>query len=188
MSETSTQTTLNITPVEPSKYSLGITFGIITGLGYIVLLLVKYSFFASSPVPYGIFGSVSYLIILLSYVLCGIQRKKQLGGYAETRELFLTLLIAIIITEGCYVVFNYIYLTFIDPDFMKKYSEATYQYLSKRGVNTTGIQEKMKQLNDQSHSLFRISINLLGLGIWIIIDSIICLVISFVLRKPKPQF
>lgn len=172
----------------PNKYSLGITFGIITGLVYVVLLFIRYNYFAFSPVAYNTFAFIAYIIILILYLVCGIRRKKQLGEYSETKEIFLTLFIAILITETIYVVFNYVYLTFIDPDFMNKYLQVTYDYLSHKGINTEGIEAQMDKMKDQTKSLSSFAFSLVGLGIWIIIDSIICLILSLALRKPKPQF
>lgn len=170
------------------KYSLGLTFGLITGLIYVVLLFVRYNFFAYSPVAYNTFAFAAYIVILGMFLFCGIRRKKQLGEYSETREIFFTLFITILITETIYVVFNYIYLTFIDPEFLKRYLQVTYDYLSHKGISTEGIEAQMDKMKDETKSLSSIGFSLVGLGIWIIIDSIICLVLSLALRKPKPQY
>lgn len=170
------------------KYAIGVTFGIITGLVYIILLLVKYNFFAFSPVAYNTFALISYGIVLALFVFCGIRRKKQLGGFAEIREIFLSLFLALLITEIVYTFFNYLYLNFIDPDFLNRYLQTTYDYLVKKHINAEGVQMKMEQLKQQSHAINNITFSLMGLGLWIIIDSLLCLVISLAIRKPRPQY
>jgi hypothetical protein len=188
MTDNLNQTEQSIIVHAPNKYSLGITFGIITGLVYVVLLFIRYNFFAYSPVVYSTFAFIAYILILGMYLLCGIRRKKQLGEYSETKDIFLTLFITILITEITYVIFNFIYLTYIDPDFMNRYLQVTYDYLSHKGISTQGVEAQMDKLKEQTHSLSSVAFSFVGLGIWIIIDSIVCLMLSLALRKPKPQF
>lgn len=173
---------------QPGKYSLGVAFGLITGLIYIVLLLIRYNFFAYSPVAYNSFALGAYIIILFLFFITGYKRKKQLGQYAETKEIFLTIFIAILITEGIYVLFNYIYLAYIDPDFLLKYLQTTQAFLAGKGMDASGIEEKMTQLKNQSNSINNIGFSLIGWALWVIIDGIIGLIFSLALRKPKPQY
>jgi len=183
------QNDLDITVQSPGKYSLGVTFGVITGLVYIVLLLIRYSFFAYSPVAYNTFAFIAYILILASFFFCGVQRKKQLGGYAETKEIFLTLFIAVLITEATYVLFNYVYLAFIDPDFQNKYPQVVHDYLVQKGVSTEKVQAIVDKIKEQYHTITTsVVANAMGFGVWVVIDGILCLIFSLAIRKPRPQY
>ena len=83
-----------------SKYSTGLRFGLIIGLIYAILLFVRFNFFAGSPLSFGLFAIVSYLLILVLYLFAGISRKKELGGYADFKDIFQTIFISILITEA----------------------------------------------------------------------------------------
>src|SRR5271169_6223703 len=108
-----------------SKYSIGLRFGFITGLLYAVLLFFRYHFFASSPISFGLFAIVSYFIILMMYLFTGITRKRQLDGYGELKEIFQSIFIAILIAELAYVLFNLIYIKFVEPAFWENFKATT---------------------------------------------------------------
>ncbi|HCL84131.1 MAG TPA: hypothetical protein DIC22_09160, partial [Chitinophagaceae bacterium] len=115
-----------------SKYTIGIRFGILTGLLYVVFLFLRYSFFASNPLSFGLFAIVSYVLILLVYLFTGIARKKELGGYGDFKEIFQSIFIAILIAEAVYVMFNLIYIKFVDPAFWENFKATTLSYLEKK--------------------------------------------------------
>ena len=115
-----------------SKYSNGLRFGLITGLLYIVLLFLRYNFFAGSPVSFGLFAVVSYLVILMMYLFTGIFRKKELGGYGDLKEIFQSIFIAILITEVVYIIFNLIYIKFVDPAFWENFKATTCYSLKRK--------------------------------------------------------
>src|SRR5690606_24710071 len=101
---------------------LGIKLGLLTGVVYVVLLLIRYLFLASDPRLFSGSIMLSYLIILACFAFAGIARRKALGGYAEIREIFGTIFIVILIAEVFYLVFNYIYLNYINPEFFQHYT------------------------------------------------------------------
>src|SRR5882762_3023476 len=120
--------------IPTSRYTVGLRFGLLTGLLYVVLLFVRYNFFTSNPVSFGLCAIVSYLIILMMYLFTGIARKKELGGYADFKEIFTSIFIAILIAEAVYVIFNLIYLKFVDPSFWDNFRANTLAYLQKKGL------------------------------------------------------
>ena len=70
-----------------SKYRLGVQYGLITGVIYILLLFVRYRFTDLNPNYIGVIAIISYVVILLMYLITGIKRKKQLGGTGEMKEI-----------------------------------------------------------------------------------------------------
>src|SRR5688500_14804777 len=167
---------------QPSIYSTGVNFGLIGALAYCILLFLRYNFFAESPVMFGLFAGVSYIIILVIYFLAGRARKKELGGYATFKEIFQTIFLTIVITELVYTIFNFVYLKYIDPDFFNNFKNATLQFLEKSGLNDTQIDQQMEQFDKMDEQFKPIKL-LQGLGIWIVVDSIIAMIFSAIMKK-----
>lgn len=173
-------------PSAPYKnYKTGLIFGLIAGVIYIILLSLKFNYFSSTPKSFNGFAIFSYSIILILYFLTGYISKKQAGGYIETREVFLPMFIAILIAEFSYILFNYLYIAVIDPEFMSNYIQATRLYLESQGMDSEIINEQLEQMNIQVDAMTNFKTSFMGFGLWVIIDSIICLVFSLALRKPR---
>jgi len=174
--------------MKPStRYSMGIRFGLLTGLLYIVLLFFRYNFFASNPLSFGLFTVLSYLIILVVYLFTGIARKKELGGFADFREIFTCIFIAILITEFAYIIFNLVYFKFVDPSFWENFKATTIAYLQKKGLTDEQVDQQMKSFKDVDKQTEPFNV-IKGYGISVIIDSIFGLIFAAILRKKKPVF
>lgn len=170
-----------------SKFNTGLRFGLIIGLVYAILLFLRYNFFAGSPVSLGLFALISYLGVLVLYLFAGISRKKELGGYADFKDIFQTIFIAILITEAVYVIFNAIYLKYVDPSFFDNLKVVTRNYLEKSGMSQDQIDAKMKAFGDADKEMTPWAL-VKGYGTWVIIDSIIGMIYSSILRKKKDIF
>jgi hypothetical protein len=169
-----------------SKYSIGLRFGLLTGLVYAVLLFFRYRFFASSPVSFGLFAIVSYLLILGMYLLTGIARKKELGGFGAMKEIFQSIFIAILIAEAAYVVFNFIYLKFVDPVFWENFKATSVSYYQHLKMTDEQIDQAMKGLKDADQQLKPVGL-LKGFGFGVVMDSVFGLIIAAILRRKKPE-
>jgi len=168
-----------------SKYSIPLRLGLITGLIYTVLLFFRYKYFASNPVQFGLSALVTYVIILTMYLFTGIARKKELGGYGESREIFQSIFIVILITELVFILFNLIYLKYIDPAFwqnLKATSLSYYQSLHMTGEQMEQRMKSFKDVNQQSTPMGLVK----GYGFSVIIDSLFGLIFASLLRKKKP--
>jgi hypothetical protein len=172
-----------MTPV--SKYRLGIRYGIIAGLLYIILLFCRYKFFASSPLSFGLFAVTSYLIILMMYLFTGIARKKELGGYADFREIFTSIFIAILITELVYIGFNLVYFKFVDPSFWQNFKTNTLIFLQTKHLTDEQIEQQMKSFKDMDKQTTPVNL-IKGYGYSVIIDCVFGLIFAIILRKAKP--
>jgi hypothetical protein len=167
-----------------SKYKTGVRFGLIIGLVYAVLLLLRYKFFAGSPISLGVFAMASYLVVLILFLFAGISRKKELDGYADFKDIFQTIFISILITEAIYVIFNSIYLKWVDPSFFDNLREVTRNFLETKGLSQEQIDSQMKAFGDANQEMTPWGL-IKGYGTWVIIDSIIGMIYASVLRKKK---
>ena len=170
-----------------SKYKTGVRFGLIIGLVYAVLLFLRYRFFAGSPLSIGIFAMVSYLVVLILFLFAGIARKKELDGYADFKDIFQTIFISILITEAVYVIFNALYLKYVDPSFFDSLKVVTRNFLEKKGLSQDQIDSQMKAFSDANKEMTPWGL-IKGYGTWVIVDSIIGMIYSSILRKKKEIF
>jgi Protein of unknown function (DUF4199) len=168
-----------------SKYNLGIRFGLIIGCIYIILLFIRYHFSSSNPIFFGLFAIVTYVVIVLLFLLTGIMRKKQLGGSAEMKDIFQAIFITILITELCYVVFNWIYFKFIDPAFWDKLKAASLIIIEKARLPQDQVDEKMKNFKDVDQQTRPWGL-IKGYGTSVVVDSIFGLLLASILRTKKP--
>lgn len=171
-----------------SKFSVGIKFGIIAGLLYMVLLLIRYMFFSGNPMVFTATMFISYLIIVSLFAQAAFARKKQLGGFADIKTLFGTIFIVILFAEVCYAFFNYFYLNVIDPTFFDRYLESTMNYLKNMGGNEDVLNQQIDKVQGQMEQSGSLTYNLLGIGTWVVVDSIIGIILALVIKKDKPAF
>jgi Protein of unknown function (DUF4199) len=154
---------------------------------YIILLFCRYHFFTSNPLSFGLFAIVSYIVILVLFLFTGIYRKKELGGYAEMKEIFQSIFIAILITEAVYVIFNFIYLKYVDPAFWENFKTGTLAFLEKSKVPEDQIDKQMENFKDIDQQTKPMGL-LKGYGTAVVIDSVFGLIFAAILRKKKPVF
>jgi Protein of unknown function (DUF4199) len=170
---------------QTSKFAIALRFGMITGLMYAVLLFLRYRFFASNPVQFGLSALVTYIVILSMYLFTGIARKKELGGYGESREIFQSIFIVILITELVYILFNLVYLKFIDPAFWENLKAGSLSYYQSLHMTGDQMEQRMKSFKDVNQQTEPIGL-LKGYGFSVIIDSLFGLIFASILRKKRP--
>ena len=168
-----------------SKYGVGLRFGVIAGLLYAVLLYLRYTVFGANPVSFGLCTAVSYLIILLMYTFAGITQKKQFGGYGEMKDIFQAIFITILIAEIAYVIFNFIYLKYINPSFWFYYRSRSLQYYHSAKLTDAQINQIMDRMKDVDKETRPFGL-LKGYGFAVVVDSIFGLIVAAILKKRKP--
>jgi heme/copper-type cytochrome/quinol oxidase subunit 4 len=168
-----------------SKYRIGLRYGVITGLIYIILLFVRYKYFASNPVSFFWIALAGYTIIFLMYLFTGMARKKELGGYGEIKEIFQSIFIVILITELVYVIFNFVYLKWLDPGFWENFKAGSRALYIRNGLPDEDIKERMRGIQSLEDNV-KPSGLIKGFGAAVIMDSIIGFIFAVILRKKKP--
>jgi hypothetical protein len=170
---------------QASRYAVALRFGWITGILYAVLLYLRYRFFASNPRQFGLSALIFYVLILFMYLFTGIARKKELGGYAEVKEIFQSIFIVILITEIVFVVFNLIYLKWIDPLFWENFKATATNFYEHQKMTVAEKEQAMEGLKDVDQQTTPIGL-LRGYGYSIIVDSLFGFSIAAILRKKNP--
>jgi hypothetical protein len=169
-----------------SKYYIGLRFGLLTGLIYAVLLFIRYRYVSSNPVQFSLFALATYIIILIVYLLSAIARKKQLGGYGNMQEIFQAIFIVILITEFVFIIFNLVYLKWIDPSFWINFETTSKIYYEKQKFTAQQMEQAMKGFKDVDQLTKPMGL-LKGYGYSVIVDSLFGFIIASLVRKKKPQ-
>lgn len=167
-----------------SKFNTGILFGIISAALSMLVIVLRYRFFGNTPQELGFASAAGYGIMVAIFFLAAQARKRQLGGYADVKELFGTLFVIILITEFCFSAFNYIYLQYIDPGYLERFSKSALEWMQKTRVPQDKLQEFEKALAEQQHTSF--GTLALGFAQAVIVDSIVGIIIAFFLKKKRP--
>jgi Protein of unknown function (DUF4199) len=168
-----------------SKYRIGLRYGFITGLLYIILLFGRFKFFSSNPRYFVLSAVVSYLIILMMYLFTAISRRNELGGYADMKEIFTSVFIVILITELLYLIFNLVYFKIVDPGFWENFQASTRTKLQMAHIPAEQIEQQMKSFKDMEAQSSPGNL-IKGYGISVVIDSVFGLIFAIILRKPNP--
>ncbi|RQO32483.1 hypothetical protein DBR32_02455 [Taibaiella sp. KBW10] len=168
--------------------AFGIKAGLIIAALYVLLLWIKFTFLSYNPFVFYLGGFISYFLIIAALIIAAVQKRNQQGGYAEIKDLFQPIFIAIIFAEIAYLLFTYFYLNYINPTFFQTYEQAMDAFAHKNKMSAEKIQAQVNMVRAQAQS----SKDFWGLakGIlarWIVIDSIFGLMIAFLFRKKTPQ-
>jgi hypothetical protein len=170
-----------------SKYTIGIRFGLIAGCLYVIFLFCRFKFFSYNTDTYFLCSIVSYFLILLIFLLAGIFRKAELGGFAQVREIFQTIFITILIAEAFYVVFILVYMKWIDPGFAENFKTTSLAFFrSNPKLSIQDINQRMTGI-DSIVDQMKPSGLIKGYGTAVVVDSIFGFLFAFIIRKQKPK-
>jgi hypothetical protein len=170
-------------------FPTALKYGVIAGL-----ILVAYSMLGnmlgfSIPTSLGM-GVIQMIIGILAVVLIGYftikhHRDRELGGYISFGRAFLVCLIALVTAGLISSIFNYIYMTFIDPDYVNTALEKMEEMFSSMGMSEDQIEEALKGTRERFEPSTMLTTGLL----WSIgINAIIALIMAAIMKKRPAEF
>lgn len=166
----------------------GVTYGIIIGLIYVLILFYRWSS-ANSLIKFGIISIAGYLIILGLMIFEASQIRKMNGGFIELKSLFKTLFISVLIFEFLYAFYNFIHLRFIDPNVVERMKQGIIEMFDNLGDRVSdkdkeGTLEKMNDLDKATELPQMIKSYFTSVAI----SGVFALIISAIFKKKKPVF
>ena len=171
--------------------STGLRFGLIAGLVYCISLFVRYNFGTTNPIMLGAIAFLFFLGVIAVLVFCGITRRKEMGGYIELKDVFQTLFIAVLVAELIYSIFNFIYLTYIDPGYLDKLQASIISFIEDSSLDDDKKQDQIERIEEsfkKQRDRLAISGQVLSYLIGVAITGIVALIVSLIIRKKKPLF
>ena len=168
--------------------SVGVTYGVLIGLVYVIIAYWRWSS-ASSMVMFGILALVGYLIILGMMFYEAYQRRKVNGGWISLKDLFQTLFISVLIFELFYLIYNYIHLSYIDPDVTERMKAGLEEMFDKAGdsVSDTDREKALSQF-DKLKDATQFTEMAKSYFMSIAISGVFAFFISLIMRKKKQVF
>ncbi|MBC6698201.1 DUF4199 domain-containing protein [Hymenobacter sp. BT190] len=168
------------TPVTTT--SVGIRYGLLTGLVSIIFSFLQLSLIEDPETP---LRWLSLVILLVGIVLAHKQFRQLNGGFMSYGQ---GLGLGTIVTAVSGVLggaFSYIYLTFIDPDYMKRVMDITRTRMEEKGLSDVQIDQSMAMMEKFTGGVLSTVFAVLGA---LIIGFIVSLIVSAITKNPRPEF
>lgn len=166
--------------------STPIKLGIILGLVYCILIYCQNNFFYSNPLQFASTKLFCYLIILAGIFYTGFLAKKEMGGFITFQECLKAMLLAIAILELFYLVFNTVYVKYIDPHFFEKLKASWQLFFIKNNVPEDKMHDSLDKFNE-AHNITAWGL-IQSYGFSIIIDAVFAVIFAAALKKQRTVF
>jgi hypothetical protein len=135
----------------------------------------------------GVSLGLAVLVIVL-FVVFGLEIRKALGGYWTFGEAFKGLFIMSLYVSILTIVFHYILFNFIDPTLAQRASEAVIAKLTE-SLNNAGVgQDKIDEYSKSIPEKFAATgkNEAINLGVGLIIYAVVDLIIAAIIKKNPP--
>jgi hypothetical protein len=169
--------------------SIGLAFGVIIGLVYVVLLLLRWRS-AENLIVFGAMAILSFAVLIGVMFYEAHYRRKENGGSISLKELFQTLFVSVLVFELFYAIFNFVYLKYIDPGVVDRMKDGMVTLMDKAGDQITEADKakRVAELDKFQESTQPLKV-LQGYLLSVAISGVVALLISLIMRrKPKIQF
>jgi multisubunit Na+/H+ antiporter MnhB subunit len=171
-----------------NNISFGLKWGLIIGAVYCFFLFLRYNQGNANPMNFALWTFVGYVVVLILLLLCGINRRKKLGGYIELRDAFQTMFVAVLGFEFLYMAFNFLYLKFIDPHFFENFRNSMEAFLEKNNVTDEQISKQLKNLDENSVKSMNLGSSFTTFAFSIMISGVFALLFAVIIKRKKPPF
>lgn len=165
---------------------------LILGLLYCILIFVQNQYLYKSPIMFSGAKFVCYIIIMVGMLIMGFKFRKDQGGYIGFKDALQAFLVIVVVIEIMYTLFGVIYNLAIEPEFVNKLKVAWLQYAD----NLPIPEEQREEMKDRMLQPFesgdagKVTVKnvLSGFGFSLLIDGIVAILFSAIIKKNKPVF
>jgi hypothetical protein len=164
----------------------GIKYGIIAGLGYVILTLLLY--FIDPKMIFGNASMISWVIYIFCMYKSAADDKAADDGYITFRNAFQSSFVVYIIASFLGIGFLYVLMTVIDPSLIDLQIEVAMQMIEKiaefTGMDEAALDEAVKAVEEASQPSMMQSLQ--GYLFGLVAGAIPALIIAAALKKIKP--
>lgn len=172
--------------------NLVIKSSIIIGLIYCLLIFIQNEYLYKSPVMFSGIKFLCFFIIMSLLLILAFSIRKSVGGFIGFKEVLRNLLISILIIELLYTGFGIIYNLFIETAFTDKLKTAWLEYADNLPLGDDQKEEMKKRMiapfEQEDAGKITVKNILIGFGSSIVVDSIVAIIISGIVKKQRPIF
>lgn len=174
----------NTTMVTPA--SVGVRYGLLLAVSSVLIdFLVRVAGF--SFMTFGIASGLGTVLVSVVWLFLAHTAFKKVNGNLMSFGQGLTIAIVMLLISGIVAgLFNYVYLHFIDPDFVERMKTGMVEFMERNNVPDEQIEKSTVRLGEMNVGIGKALLNgvLGGLGGGLILGSIVSV---FTKRKP-PEF
>ena len=163
----------NVTPV--STTTIGLRYGLLSALTAVIVdFLIRIAEF--SFIKFGIVSFLGGTIITIVWIVLAHRAFKEtsnrLMSFSQGLVIALIMVLMISIVSG---LFNYVYVHFIDPDFVDRLKSGMTDFMERNNVPDDKIAESTTRFDDMNLNLPKTMFNSItrGLGIGLILGAIV---------------
>lgn len=171
-----------------NRFDIPVKMGLLIAIVKIVLSTVQYQFFLSSWGMTMLLSTLSFLAGVFLLYLTGKQQRDALGGYITIREAFSAIFIAILVTVTLNFIYDWVYITYIDPSMLEKIRESSISAAEGWGAPQEQLDKMAEQFDEQEKEKGKISSQLVSFFSQIVLYSIVGFIIAAIVKKNKPVF
>ena len=168
----------------------GLIAGVVYALGLVILYLLGDYYFIGTFAMFFSFRMIPFFIAAAIAVYAGSAQKKLNGGYISFANAFLTVLLAMLISEAFFILTMWLLYNVVDPDLAMRGKEMTLAKIEETyyslGMDEEQIDEAMQIVESQDFS-YGLKTILLGALFSAIISAVIALITAAIIKKEKPE-
>ena len=176
--------------MKPNLVQSAITYGIITGLIFLVINFGAWATMSTDSFV-SVIGILTFIpFVIVTLIIAGINLRKSNGNTLTFQEALKFTFLAYVIFAVLEAIGNYVLYAMVDPDLTAKVMEITMQKTMKMmesfGASEQQVEEALdKAKSEPKHTSFKQVF--LGLGIGLIWNFCKALLISLIIRR-EPKF
>jgi hypothetical protein len=159
--------------------------------GLILIVYGLFAIFTDLASPAKGFGAIALnllisVVLYVGIVVYGVRyhRDQELGGFITFGRAFITGLIVVVVAGILGAVFNYVYMSFIDPDYMARMMEDMGVMYERLGMTEEQIEEAMAQVEGSMSPARTILTAILSSAI---IGGIVSLIVAAVMKREPAE-
>ncbi|GAB1405166.1 DUF4199 domain-containing protein [Lentimicrobium sp.] len=166
-----------------SLFNNALKYGVITGVAYILLSLLLYSFDLSGNTWA---GYVSFLVLIGGIVAGTITyRDKHSGGYLSYKRCLGSGVLISLVAGVLMGIYSFVFFQFFDPEMINKMLELAGQNMADKGMTEDQIDQAMNVTRKFMTPLWMTITSLLSIVFW---GTIFSLIASIFIKKEDPNF
>jgi hypothetical protein len=177
----------NVTYEESSSksvWSIGLKVGLIEGVILIVYNIISYTlgWAESNPIAFFLVIVVNSALLIFGIVYAHIQYKKQYKYMSYGVGLGLGVIVSLI--AGLLLsIFSFVYLNYIDTEFMNRFTENSIIWMENKGADSAQLEEQLSSSEASQRNPLGI---LSGAFMYVFIGFFLSLIIAAITKKTEP--
>lgn len=162
-----------------------LTFGLLLGLASIALSVISYVMGVHLERPWWL--SVLGILLMVAFLYQGIKTyKTENGGFLSLGEALKVGLAISVIAGIISALYNYVFVTVIEPDFVNQMLDLTREQMLEQNPNMTEEQTEMA-LNMTAKFMNPTIMGAMAIIFTLFLGFIISLITGLVMKQPKPE-